>query len=610
MNKSFQDNSVWGKSPYVFKMTNDFTTMQEVLSMLLGSGEYSEGNKRADYHSLITDGMPADFLTRPSQSDTSVGGCDVINPYWQFNDDDDIIHPITAINGTPSNGGMGRVYSETVDTPQQVLYMTMGVPQFGNLTAFYSSMMEKNLADFVNTGETSVATLIGKFVGELVGGAAVIRFAFSIPYLPFVYIAKKISDLVDQYKVTKYYDFKSTMPMYYRYVNTIITHLAVNMGLFPDGDGKSTNGQFNEKYVDLYSNANAGAIPDVFSKGISIFRILSKRDQRLRPSGQIPNDEDYLTGEIKDDNSGWFSTFTHRLSSSMLGADRFIGFRVEKSTDSSESISNQSGESTLAQTINSTAGQAKDKWFSLANGNVTDMGMVSAAIKGVADMVSGLLNSVGVVNSATTILTGSGYADIPEIWQNSSFSKSYSFKMTLRAPAADPLSIMQSIYIPLACLLAAALPRSVGTNSYTSPFLIRAYCKGMFAIPMGIIDSFSITRGASEFGWSYGKLPTVVDVSFTIKDLSPAMHMAMADQGFLGILAQNSSFQEYLLTLSGIGLSERLLWFENVKRKWKTAYESKRTRYFSPLWWATTLGNSVPARLVGMINPWTRFQQN
>lgn len=608
---SFDDNYNWGKSPWTFQMPREFSTFKEQLQYMLGE-ESADGSIRptlSDYNSFISESTPETYL-RPNQSSTQVGGNDAINCYPQFCENDDIIHPLTGINGR-TDSGLGRVYSEVYDKNQQILHMTFGVPQFGNLADFYSDMIKTDIASLVNQGEESTVKILGRLIGKVAAGAAIATLAFSIPFLPHLYLAKKLADAIDTHRVTKYYDFKAAMPLYYRYVNSIISHLAVNMGLVPDGTGGNTNGEFNEIYKRLYQGDGTGgleSVPEFLREGPNIYRILSKRDRMLRTDGSMDVDsDDYLLGEKQDDD--WFSTFTARINSSMHGADKFVGFRVEKSTDSSESLSNQTGESSVQQMLNSKSSSMRDAMFTFANGQIADLPVLNQIAGALTGLVQGVTSTIGLTGSAHGIMTGSGMVDIPEIWQSSSFSKSYNFNMTLRAITGDPVSIFQEIYIPLALLIAGALPRSVGRNGYTAPFLVRAYLKGQFAVPLGIIESINIKRGASEFGWSNNMLPTTVEVSWTIKDLAPCMHMALMDKGseLFQIFGQNSSFQEYLLTLSGLGLNERLIWTRQVMRKLETSLRILRTTYANPLFWATSIGNASIPRLIGAISPWARY---
>ena len=633
-----RDNSQWTKSTYVYQLGEDFSTMQELVAFLLNPDlKYSvQKNYLKTFDNLVVE-MTPEHYTRPNQSDTSVGGNDAINCYWQFCEYDDIIHPMTSLNGR-MDAGMGRVYSETYDKHQQLLHLTMGVPHFGNLQRFYGDMIDMNVAAFVNgSSDKSAGAIVGSMLGFLVGsavgtassllkvGAGLLawKLLLPVPFLPAVYLFYKAMDwagenMLGDETVTRYYDFRSKMPMYYRYVNSMLIHLGVNMGLIPDGEGTpdsggATDGQFNSTYRKLHDPTltNPDAVPDLMKYGPDIFEILAKRDRRLHPSSvaNIKSDDYLISPEKEDDISGWFSGFLPRLKSSMFGADKFISFRVEKSTDSSESIGNNTGESAVAQEFNSTVAQSRDRSFRFSKGNIFDTGFLNSITDAVTSFMQSMAHQVAFSGLVDAQMIGSGYADIPEVWQGSTFTKSYSFNMTLRSPYADPVSIFQSIYIPLTCLLAAALPRAVGKNAYTSPFLVRAYCKGLFAIPMGIIDSVTIKRGASEFGWSTSMLPTVVEVSFTIKDLAPAMHIAMMSgmETLFNIFSQNSSFQEYLLTLSGLGLNERLIWFRQVSRKFETALGMYRTSIESPLWWSTNIGNSSVARLVGIISPWNRY---
>ena len=61
----------------------------------------------------------------------------------------------TAID--EDNGiGMGRVYSETFDDKQQIMYLTMGVPEFTGVVSFYTNAINSKMAKLVNNGDYSI----------------------------------------------------------------------------------------------------------------------------------------------------------------------------------------------------------------------------------------------------------------------------------------------------------------------------------------------------------------------------------------------------------------------------------------------------------------------
>jgi hypothetical protein len=273
----------------------------------------------------------------------------------------------------------------------------------------------------------------------------------------------------------------------------------------------------------------------------------------------------------------------------MSGAD-YVGFRVEKITDSSESISNSTGESSLAAKINAKSAEAADMKYNIGGASKIAGGFVDGVVGSIRDGMAGLGSSLGL-GGAIEVMSGNARIDMPDVWKSSSFSKSYSFSINLRSRYGDPVSIFQSIYVPLAMLLAGALPRSVGKNSYTSPFVLRAYCKGMFAIPLGMIESISIRRGLPEFGWNVDNLPTAVSISMNIKDLSPAMYCALADNTFVDIFGANTTLQEYLTTLSGVGLAERYYMLPKLKRKKDAILLATYNNWVSPHGWGTRIGN-------------------
>lgn len=651
---AYPDSDSSGRFPFCFALAHQFKTHAEVINYLSSTQEedkYLNVNGVSGfftYGKITTDirekfdkpsNNVADIFTKPNQSTTEPGGNDAINCYWQFSWDDDIVPPLlSAAKGAdavdPVTGGLGRVYSEMYNNTQQLLHITVGVPEYSNLTDFYANMFDNDLAKLVRGDNPGLASSLGRLAGS--------AFSIGVRVItsPYRYL-RKLSNLVTDTKVGRYCDFHETMLLYYRYVNSILINLAVNMGFMPPVVGtqedSSTNGeQSNAKLNQLFDPINKKTLDEnpenllpIFRGGFDIWRILSVRDNRTHPGNgsgydsQYSSDATFLGAEKSSTNpkdkympctfpEDMWKAFVSRTIATWQCADKFVSFKIEKSTDSSESISNSTGESQIQQYINQQSDQARAAKHSVMFGE-TGVNGIDAVVGALRGFANGIIESVEIAANPLKIVGGYGKIDIPEEWQTSSFSKSYSFNLTLRAPYGDNYTVFQSIYIPLAMLIALALPRSVGKSSYIQPFVIRAYSKGMFAIPYGMIESMTIRRGSSEFGWNTSRLPTVVEVNFTIKDLSPTMHLAMSTGMNVfnlvdDIFGENSSFQEYLMTLSGLGLAERLLWAEQLKKRINTIFYIAKSTIANPLFWGSAVGDTTPGKLIGVFSPYIRYK--
>ena len=119
----------------------------------------------------------------------------------------------------------------------------------------------------------------------------------------------------------------------------------------------------------------------------------------------------------------------------------------------------------------------------------------------------------------------------------------------------------------------------------------------------------TISRGKDEFGWSNVNLPTAIDVSFTIKDLSPAVFLSMQDIGFFDTFTRNSNLMEYLDTLSALGISERLYTLAKSMRKLSAAVLIKKNTIFSPTYWGARIGRSPAARSLTAVLPYANHEQ-
>jgi hypothetical protein len=570
--------------------------------------------------------LPA-YFSKGKCRDTSLGGNDAINCYPQFNETDDVAeHPFLVTNS--GTIGMGRVYSEVYDDQQQILYLTFGIPRYNSITNFYGKAVVTTLAQLMNSG-TSSGT-----IGRLLDTA--INVFVSIPVLPLVFVANLLTGGVGGVPITKYYEFQSSMPLYYRCVNSMINHLTINLGISKDAFFAQTpavanitmGGATDTELVAAANTTNGGTstqgLPDLFKNfGFDIYRIMLKKykyDKTISDIQSVQSSDDALIiaasqqPPVVADDENYAQNFLTSFEGTLYDASLYVGFRVEKGVDTSESFSNETGESSIAQQVNQKAQQARDAKFSVAGGNIDgSSGFLSSAISAIGGILSGAADAIGGV-SIDNVLAGAGNLDFPDVWKSSSFSKSYHFNMSLRSPYGDSYSILQNLYIPLSLLLGGALPRGIGAAAYTSPFVCRAYCKGMFAVPLGMITSMTIKRGADQFGWTTSKLPTCIDISFEIKDLSPAMYLALGDNGtwadIKNVFGANSSFQEYLMTLSGMGLRDRINWFKQLKNKVNFLLGQIHSTKLNPFYAGNYFGSTLAVKTISHFIPTTNIPQN
>lgn len=580
----------------------------------------------------------------PSVSDASVGGNDAINPYSAFNLDDDIVHDVSYTGG--NEYGMGRCYSEMYESKQQVLYLTMGIPKFRNLRTWLENAVDRELSEMNDIGEPKVS--IGRLISSIAGGA--LKLAITLPWLPVTWAANVISSIKD-FKVTEYFYFRDNMPLYYRYVNSLLSEIAVGMGIYGNGDLSSSGSESSNE--DANSKAPNGAnmnttdaskytqnLPAIMKEGPDIFKIMSRRALRMKGDIKRVNTDDMLIGgekpsrdftkinnsEDKGDKgkTGWEKKIGEGLKNFWTGIQvgalegmNFVGFRIEKSDQANETFSNSTADSPLLATLNQEVAKKREINLGAATSGEDLTSKANRILKNVQNFTSNVTNifngKKGFEGTIAYMASGNGYFDLPKQWSGSAgMSRTLQFNMKLRArTGGDNVSIFQSIMIPLSMLMAAALPRAVGDTAYTSPFLVRAFCKGMFAVPAGIISSLSVTRGASEFGWSLSNLPTVVDVSFTIEDLSPMLFLSIAGNGSaLKAFTNNTKMHEYINTLVGIGAKERYYRLGQLKRRLRTALLISKNTTFSATYRGYVMGDSSIIRSLMALTPYSWVKDN
>lgn len=576
----------------------------------------------------------------PMVADTTLGGNEAINPLFQFGRDDDIVGPLTATNIvtskqtiTLSDGtkkevenivdikGMGRVYAEVFNAQQQLLYLCPGVGEFTDLAAFYMKSGDPDLAKLMTTADGSDVSLAQK-IGAFFGGS--IAFAVTFPIQPLGWIGKMIGG-VNKYSITKYYNFKPAIPLFYQICNTNLITVTAGLGLLPEsglpsqptvktGDEKLASGALKTggaRENNLYARYADVGIPEWLREGVDYFRFMQRRAEMRGRMNRLTTGDLMQDLREKSTPGTLGKVWSAAVEASYYGT-HFIAYRIEKNSNSTETFTNTTSESPISQELNRRASEARNARFSRGGtrfGFKTGIDVIDMATTsfdaGLQRVISNLSGGGGGVVS---VLTGNGKFDIPEIYTDSGCVKSYSFDIELRSPYGNPTDILHNEYVQLIPLLSMFCPRSIGNNAYTGPFLLQGYCKGNFSFSLGIVDTATVQRGDPEYGWSHERLPTVIRVSLSIKDLSPAMFVGIAGTGvgqtWLDIFANNDSMQNYLTTLSGIGLNEQFFMIPRLRRKIQAAMGITKKDVLNPIAWGNWLGNSAIGHAMTAASKW------
>lgn len=256
----------------------------------------------------------------------------------------------------------------------------------------------------------------------------------------------------------------------------------------------------------------------------------------------------------------WESYANDGLKGFFSGSE-YVCFYVDSDDQVSDNFSNQTGESMLANKMNSLSDLGKEVGFLVGTAagqkiDQLDGENYEATFEQISGILGGLPNPGGVMEKlkegAVTIAGGGGLI-FPEIWQDSDYSKSYSVNIKLNSPDGDTESIYRNILVPMWHLLALALPRQMGANGYESPFLIKAFYKGLISCEMGMVTSMTIQKGR-EGSWNVDGLPTEVEISMDFKDLYQILTMTKWNNAV--DFMNNTPFLDFIANSCGVILNK------------------------------------------------------
>ena len=274
---------------------------------------------------------------------------------------------------------------------------------------------------------------------------------------------------------------------------------------------------------------------------------------------------DYRVDPTKEEDTSWWTPFKQTLTAQWNDGSKFAVFRVEHTGQVQESFGNSVVESELSSKLNGISSQVRDVRFSTMDGNIMGGigGMVQDVVGAGVDLALGAADGLtGGLSNVIQGLAGSGFIDIPKHWQSSSAQlPKASYRMKLVTPYNNPISEIMNIWIPFYMVLAGALPLSTGKASFTSPFLCQVYDRGRLQIRLGMIESFSATRGITNLPWDKEGHALGIELSFSVVDLSSIMHMPIGTGPIKSInmtLDEDNILSDYLATLAGMDVNSQI----------------------------------------------------
>lgn len=356
------------------------------------------------------------------------------------------------------------------------------------------------------------------------------------------------------------YDFKADYPEYMKYVNILCRSGAVFLDLTEEINIGGTSSTF-QKFDWRNYRWNNDATTSIISRA----KTSAQKTVTDKSKGINSNSSSKYEFEMESEDSDGEISLNEVLTNY-----NFVQFYIDPDVSPSDSLSNSTGESMLKSAVDQGGSVMKDIAFMANSGGLNGESLNSFMASSASALEAGVSSILGdtgnlggavsrLVNLGGSVLQGHNII-IPNIYQNSTYSKSYSLTVHLKSPYGTKLGYYLDIFVPMMHLLALAMPRQESANSFSSPFLVKAYVDGLFSCNLGLVESISISKITDTR--SVSGLPTEVDVTLNITDLYSDLMMSPSNDPLK--FANNSSLIEFLAVNCGMSLTA-----PNFKKKFE-----------------------------------------
>ena len=330
--------------------------------------------------------------------------------------------------------------------------------------------------------------------------------------------------------------------------------------------------------------------------------------------------------EYYDKSSGWINLFgssgitvatngttsDDATSGGITDGFDYIRFFASGQTRSSDQFDTSITESMIGQALNSASSAVKDVAFIIQGliGDPSNSGLVDDyknEMKGAASSVTYNGSDImgGLINGILAISEG-GKVVFPQIIDDCTYGKTMTVECTFPAVYGDAEANYLNCMVPFMHILAFCLPHQVKTSldMYTYPFLVRAFSKGLFDCPMGVITNFSVERGGNDNElWTFDSNASEITVSFAITPLVSKLVITSIEDG-PGWIMKNGGMREFIGAICGIDLRKNQIdmGIELFETMFGNAAVSWASNLLNPL-----LTNEKVASVVNMYRGWDDY---
>lgn len=324
-----------------------------------------------------------------------------------------------------------------------------------------------------------------------------------------------------------------------------------------------------------------------------------------RLSSQYGYNDEYM--DFEDDDGGWLENLANAAATWVESDDNYIQLYVDASASYSESVSNQTGASMLEGFTGQIESMAKEIGFILgsAGGSQEVQDLLAQGVSDLDAKVSemsanadgGLGGWLGtfmtrLTSGAKQAVSGGNFI-LPEIWQDSSYDKNYSFAVTFATPYGSKLAWYINVGIGLCFVLGFVIPLQTSANTYRSPMILKCFSPGWWNCSLGICDSMGLEKGG-DGGWTVYGLPNEIKCSLSIKELYSTLTLPSNMRDFM----TNNGMMEFLMVNCGIDITNQKL--STKYRVWLNLLSNSLGNYVKATAtdWMQGIHDSIRSKLV------------